>query len=117
MNFLARISGRMTFLGEGRTRRVFLSRSGKYVVKIPLNGEGEHANFIEARDFSLNRFLGQEKLARCREVCLNGKWCLVMERVYPASIEENLPSWADFVDCRQVGYTRRKNLVAYDWAS
>lgn len=94
---------------------VYLSRSGKHVIKVPICYRGQYANEQEARDYRDGSFLGRSRLARCREAKLDGQWVLVMERVEPAN--GVLPEWTDFVDCRQVGYNRKGNLVAYDWAT
>lgn len=107
----------LEYIGEGRTRKVYLTRSGRYVLKVPVDGYGENANATEAEDYKRGGFLGRQFLARCRRVTINGLWCLLMEKVNPLSFgDEQMPDWASFVDCRQVGINRRGKVVAYDWA-
>jgi len=107
----------LKFLGEGRTRRVYLAHSGKYVVKYPLNSTGEHANWQEAKDYKKGGFLEKENLARCRLATLRGKEVLIMEKVEPTNkFNKEGNSWVDYIDCQQVGYNRKGKLVAYDWA-
>lgn len=106
----------LTSLGQGRNREAFLTKRGKYIIKVPLNEAGWSDNLIEVTDYERNRFLGREYMARCRMVVLSGVPCLIMERVDPVTSLKGLPEWTDFVDCRQVGYNRKGKLVAYDWA-
>ena len=112
MNFFKEFidAKRLKFIGEGRHRAVFKTRSGRYVVKFPVGEGGELANYREARDFKESG----DRLARCRIIVLQGVECLVMEFVTMA--KGPLPSWVDFIDCQQVGITRRGELVAYDWS-
>lgn len=101
-----------TFIGQGRTRAVFLLPGGRYVVKIPVDEMGYHDNWSEARQAKRDGWLYKHQVARCR-LMKNG-W-LVMEYVKPATGEE-LPDWVGSVDCGQVGWTRDGRLVAYDFA-
>lgn len=59
-----------------------------------------------------SRGSGYIPLAKCR---LHNSGILIMEYVEQVSLD-NLPDWCDFVDCRQVGYNRYSQLVAYDYA-
>lgn len=109
-------SDRLEFLAAGRNRNVYLSRSGKYVVKVPLNLFGDCDNHLEAnRFYRKDGFFGPGHLARCRMAKLGGTWCLIMEIVKP-SFAKDLPDWTEGVDCQQVGYNRKGKLVAYDFA-
>ncbi len=109
---------RLVFINEGRHRAVFKTPSGKFVVKIPIAEGGWWANHQEARDFqNKDRWLGDDRLARCRLIDVAGTECLVMELVTMPVDRESLPNWTDAVDCQQVGYTRRGKLVAYDWSN
>lgn len=109
------------FLAQGRNRSVY--RRDNYVVKVPLSDYGLSDNWHEAQLF---RKWGQDPdktfipYARCRMVGV----LLVMEYARyrgPLSDEtgyiphENLPNWASYVDCQQVGYNRAGKLVAYDF--
>ena len=102
-------------LGYGRNRLV-LAHGKNYVVKIPLNDEGEFDNLSEAR---ISRKYGKRadpdgvQYARCR--LLKNGW-LLMERVSPARpYGLARPGWIDFIDCGQVGRARDGRLVAYDY--
>lgn len=111
----------LVYLGQGRNRTVY--RRGNYVIKIPHNIHGIHDNHYES-DVYL-RFKGKEsyiKYARCR---LKGD-ILVMEYArYPGEYADEtgylpwacraIPAWVDSVDCRQAGYNRRGEIVAYDY--
>lgn len=103
-------------LGEGRHRRGYLTKSGRYVLKVPIHPLGELANRLEADDYKNDNFLGKEYLARCKIVIIDNIECLLMDRVTSAG-EEELPDWTGFVDCGQVGYNCHGKLVAYDWAT
>lgn len=112
------------YLGSGRHRVVWLLPSG-YVIKIPSDGYGEAANIREANykknivcNIARRIFRNQWKVARCR--LIPDTFVLVMEFVTCYSdldiTYEQLPKWAKEVDCSQVGYNSRGELVAYDFA-
>ena len=90
----------------GTTRLVV--RDVDWVIKLPINIEGEGCNYNEHEKYRS----GDRRLARCRLV---GN-VLVMEYVthHPEPIGK-LPSWCSFIDCCQVGYNRKGMLVAYDY--
>ncbi len=107
-----------TYLGHGRNRITYRI-SERYVVKIPLNQDGVADNWYEAKQCKRD-----PDTAKCR---LLGD-CLVMEFVddihqiwghlplWEKMERINLlPYWVDYVDCRQVGFTRTGKLVAYDF--
>lgn len=100
------------YLGSGRHRKVFLSRSGKYVIKVPHNDGGFRAN-QEEYDLYCNQAKSSIPLAKCR---LHKSDILLMEFVKSASWRPDLPEWVRSVDCQQVGYTRTGKLVAYDYS-
>jgi len=86
----------------GTTRIAILQK--QWVVKLPVNSQGFAANYNEATSpwcpIARNKLFGD---------------VLVMERVEPISLSwKTLPDWCSFVDCCQVGYTRKGKLVAYD---
>lgn len=105
------------FLGAGTNRETYLSRSGKYVFKVqspdvlsPYNGLTH--NMREAADYNnkdKDNFL--IKMARCRLF----RDILIMEYVEPVTKWQGLPPWVSYVDCGQVGYNCKGELVAYDW--
>ena len=105
----------LTYLGMGTNRVTYLSQSGKYVYKVPLNGWGWQANRREAELWSKHVKGGSffhGKLARCK---LAPSGILVMELVKTRVHEEDLPEWATYIDCAQVGYNHQGQLVAYDY--
>jgi hypothetical protein len=108
----------LELVGEGRQRTAYLTRTNKYVIKVPTDGYGELANSIEATDYRENRFFGKEKLGRCRTFFSKKleKVCLIMEFITPALNREELPDWTSYIDCGQVGYNKDGILKAYDWA-
>ncbi len=99
------------FLGEGSQRRVYGHKN--FVIKIPLDWDGLNSNDREARVYkSTNDGWSRGiKRARCR---LHPSGLLIMEYVAPAH-RKSLPEWACYVDCQQVGYNRKGQLVAYDY--
>lgn len=99
-------------IGEGRNRLTYLSPSKKYVIKVPKNPEGIRNNFFEARDCKKDSWLYRNQKAKCRM----WGYLLVMEYVKPVYNFWELPNWILTVDCQQVGYDRKGNLVAFDFA-
>lgn len=111
VELLARLGARLGIPQLGSTRACFMV-DDRWVLKVPLTAAGEIANFREATHPS-SSFI---PLAACRlhDSCL-GPALLWMERVTPVrSGTGNLPAWAGFVDCAQVGHTADGALVAYD---
>ena len=102
------------FLGAGRNRAVFLTPSGKFVIKIPLNIAGNSDNYIEGKKKNDDFPLPNSKYLE-----INGFSCVMMEYVEQLKISDatNIPWWANYVDSMQVGYTRKGRLVAYDYGS
>lgn len=97
-------------VGEGRHRIGFRRRN--IVIKVPKTGIAEFQNFNEAKLSYDN-----DNFARCKSIELYGVVCCVMEYLIP--IDENavdLPDWVNWVDCKQVGFSRKGNLKAYDFA-
>jgi hypothetical protein len=96
----------MELIEEGRTRTVY-DRGDGYVVKVAINDEGWIANLRESRWAS-----DYIPVAPCH---LDDEGHLVMEKIvrFPGPDEE-LPFWAGYVDCAQVGYLADGRLVAYD---
>jgi hypothetical protein len=105
-----------TFLGVGRSRAVFLGPNKLFVVKIPINEEGELANCREERLYKKEKNRPDSHWARCR--LYPGTMILIME--YVESIhdipgEKKLPKWVFNIDCAQVGFNKKGKLVAYDF--
>lgn len=99
-------------LGTGRNRTCFARPDDHYVIKIPVNASGVQNNWDEAAWFAKFR----EHMARCRVVQWLGLPVLVMERVSVGFDSMDLPEWSEWVDCQQVGMSRRGAFVAYDYA-
>jgi hypothetical protein len=87
----------MKCLGNGRNRIVYLTLSGKNVIKVPLNEDGISDNFLE--DFRYRRCRAKwYPLARCRLLDYT-QYILIMEYVEPAIDSFSLASWVYSVDC------------------
>lgn len=121
------------FLGSGASRLTWRLPSG-YVIKYPRNLWGVKDNQLEAAVWKdrfdpekvLAHYIAHDqwnenrekticefKFARCRLIpntCL-----LVMEHVAHFN-SDDLPNWAREMDGAQVGYNRKGELVAYDYA-
>ncbi len=73
-------------------------------------------NENEAERYKSGYWLKQHLLAKCKLIYVGGIPVLVMEFVKQIPYKE-MPDWADFIDCGQVGYNRRGNIVAYDYGN
>jgi hypothetical protein len=108
--FFKLYESQLKFIGEGRNRICYLHKG--YVIKLPKNIEGLFDNSYESRSFLIKDY----PKARCK---LLKQSILVMEYVrdyYDCGLESsNLPDWAGFVDCMQVGLNKKNELVAYDY--
>lgn len=97
-------------------RRVVYKISDKFVIKIPLNKEGVEHNRKERK-----MYLEDEKghYARCYLFRYKNVPLLVMDFVTPIETgkRQDLPDWTLFIDLQQVGYNKRRQLVAYDYAT
>jgi len=102
----------LKFLGEGRRRRVYLSPSGRTVVKVPKCGFGVSDNLIERDRYRHNP---EGRYAPCR--FWPGTNMLVMEYVEPIQRLCDKPEWADYIDCGQVGTSRSGKVLAYDYGN
>ena len=108
-------------IGQGSGRRVFLSPSGRFVFKVPLQEWGLRANQREHQIYRYPKmgpdYLNRKRCARCR---LAPSGVLVMELVRTgnavgARLAEDLPDWALRVESYQVGTNRAGDQVAYDF--
>ncbi len=96
-------------LGAGRHRVAF--GNPFVVVKLPLISEGFLDNTWELDHF---RRWKDPHYARCRLLMVEQVPLLVMERLWLSQAPK--PSWADFIDCQQVGQTPDGVWKAYDYA-
>ncbi len=118
-------------VGEGRNRLVYLHPDGKHVLKVPrvVHGLedicacsrkectclGELDNWAEATAYgrqSPDPDPTWIRYASCR--LLPGTSILEMELV-DTSTKAKKPSWADCIDCQQVGLNAEGQWVAYDF--
>jgi hypothetical protein len=98
-------------IGSGRNREGYGSTSA--IFKLPITVDGMYENAWERTRF----VRGPDKnLARCRLLHLEDVPVLAMVLLDTDHTNKNLPDWADFIDCRQVGFDRRGNVRAYDYA-
>ena len=100
------------YLGQGNYRKTYLLPSGKYVIKIPINDDGQYNNWGEVKEYKEDK---SGLLARCRLFKYRNQLCCIMEKLTIPKDLHNLPDWCSGIDCQQVGYTRKGKLVAYDW--
>lgn len=102
----------------GRTRAVFYDKETNQVIKIPIQFDGERANYLEAVTSEKYERGVPDMLpvAKCEMVESQGVEILRMERVevIEDTNSEQLPLWVGYVDGQQVGYDQRGRIVAYD---
>lgn len=95
----------------GTTRACFFSKN--FVLKFPLSLCGERGNDWEGS-------VRDETLAKGRWLKLDGFICVMQERLTEASWEgktdDDFPNWVRGIDGGQVGYDRKGNLKAFDFA-
>lgn len=93
----------------GRNRAAFISKH--FVIKFPRSDSGIHDNCVESS-------YSDETTAKSRGFILDGFLCVIQERLVMPTKEQRkeLPAWTDFIDCRQVGYDKKGNVKAYDFA-
>jgi hypothetical protein len=114
-------------LGRGCFRQTYLSPSGKFVYKVPIDQYGLRCNrreheLFRKRGRGTASGVGRDKLARCR---LAPSGVLVMELVTPSiycfkrqqspTIEEDPPRWSHGIDTGQVGKARDGQWKAFDY--
>ena len=101
-----------------RTRLVFKDADRGMVIKVPFTGEGEMANYAEARAYR-NYVEDSENyipVAKCHMTGSGDIYVLEMEQVAPVKnpYSPEYPDWVSLVDCGQVGHDKNGELVAYD---
>lgn len=108
-------------IGQGRHRQVWRRNNSNYVIKVPTCIRGIHDNYTEAETYK--RSLKEDMYCRYAKCRLVGS-LLIMEyakHIGPTSDENGYiawndsPQWAGAVDCNQVGYNSRGQIVAYDY--
>lgn len=101
-------------LGDGRHRIAFLHKNKNFVIKVAHCIDGMQANWEECKKFK-NRKHSSIPFARCRSAHPYAI-VIVMEKVEHCPWTEK-PDWANYVDCGQVGYTKKNEIVAYDYSN
>lgn len=93
----------------GKNRATFIGKN--FVIKFPRSDSGINDNCIESS-------YSDDTTAKSRGFILDGFLCVVQERLVMPTKEQrkSMPSWVDFIDCGQVGFDRKGNLKAYDFA-
>jgi len=104
-------------LGTGRNRSVYDMGNG-WVVKVPINAFGLEDNLAESKIYTDTKedpdgYL--VKYAECSHFNYKDLPIVRMEKVKPVICKTGLPEWTDYVDCGQVGYNKKGELVAYDY--
>jgi hypothetical protein len=108
--------------GQAGNRRVVYKISDKFVVKVPLNQDGIDHN-KEERKIYLSSTKDNCRYARCYlfhdKDTSNLVPLLIMDIVAPVQDDERqrLPEWTLSIDLQQVGYNKRGELVAFDYAT
>lgn len=108
------------WVGTGTSRICFSYPGSNTVIKVPFSEEGQEASLTEAK--ASQDFQKFPKIcipiADCSLVDFTttfGMKLLVMERLFEfPTVRIALPDWVARVDCGQVGYNSKKQLVAYD---
>lgn len=112
-------------LNCGGFRRVYEVDSD-WVVKFPIDQRGVECNVIEQTLYNMYKNTG--RFAKCRIQDYSGIPLLFMERVseYFSETDEhgnqrnlygNLPHWALHEDGPQVGFTKKRKLVIFDYGN
>jgi len=99
----------MFYLVEGRNRKVYQINSNQ-IIKVPKNIEGLGDNHREAILYSKH---DENLLAECS---ITSGGLLIMELINVNVSISDLPDWAGFFDCHQVGLDSNGNFKAYDYA-
>lgn len=97
------ITSKFEVVGEG-SNRISVSRNKDFVIKIPKNTCGLTDNWHEA---SVRNVIYCKARLYCNVL-------LVMTKVTYVKHEE-LPQWANRIDCQQVGKTKYGKIKAYDF--
>ena len=123
------------FLDSGLSREVY-TRNQRWVWKRPYDGsldDGDHGNLIESNCYSsrLYTWEGRNYLAKCKLVkTSDNRNVLVMERVEKLFVRvirpggavleskiDKLPEWANELDGKQIGRSRKGELVCFDFGN
>lgn len=112
---IKQLKNKYEVIGEGRNRIVFL-KDDNTVIKFPLREYGMYDNQSEAdRFFRYGKTGDIIPSAKCSIFFLNNIALLEMERIHLLKDQE-VPKWADYVDCQQVGVNKDGVILAYNCA-
>jgi len=120
-------------IGNGKHRRTYLSPNGRYVLKFPMLASGIRDNKDEHNTWHMfkNRpskdgvLYAPCRLIKdfvlmmwaCSDTCGYSDGC---ERAIGSGtlkrMSHNIPVWADYIDCQQVGTLLNGKIVAFDYA-
>jgi hypothetical protein len=107
-------------LVTGRNRAILIDPNKRHVIKVPINGMGIRDNEYEYDMFKKYKS-GREiiPVATCKIFYADktvGIPLLMMDyvKVINGYTLKDAPNWVSWIDCAQVGYDRKGNLVAYD---
>lgn len=128
-------SNRFTLLGEGRSRRTYLSPTKRFVLKFPMSEEGLIANEEEHNKYRsslVTKPVYGVVYAPCRlykhsillmHACtaIGGfsDGCREAKKFHckiDSLKKSELPDWCNAIDCHQVGMLSNGKMVAYDYA-
>lgn len=111
---------RYSLLGSGVHRLGYWSEANEnYIIKIPIDTEGEHHNYGEY--FIYEKYRESKRYARCWLFFIEEIPILLMEKVLvidfriAKKFEDNLPQWCFKIDSFQIGLDINNNIVAYDY--
>ena len=107
----------LILVGKGYDRVTYKKHhKSKYVRKFPRHEGHDYANRREAELYQRGHDI---PLAKCRLHKPSG--VLIMEYVENARFstdeDHDLPDWVNSIDCQQVGYNRKGELVCYDYGN
>jgi hypothetical protein len=109
------------YVGDGCCRVVFTHKLfPDFVIKIPFCDDDDEPGFIaNEREANLSNKYGDNPdlngICYARAKLLDNGW-LVMERVERLFLpKDQLPIWARYVDCQQIGKTKDGRIVAFDY--
>lgn len=120
-------------IGHGKHRRGYLSPNGRYVLKFPMFSGGMHDNRLEHQTWHRHKNTPNKDgilyapcriidnfvlmMWACSDTCGWSDGCnRAIEGGTLKRRTENVPMWADYIDCSQVGTLRNGKIVAYDYA-
>lgn len=100
----------------GNSRATYISKN--FVFKLPMSEEGAYQNEEECTllsddywQFAKTKLIDADSALICMERADHASYNTIIERL------GHLPDFVSGIDCSQVGFNRKGQLVAYDFAS